>query len=203
MSGNEQEWRDIEGWGGIYVGLYQISNDGCVRRVKGGKGTQAGRILKPAPSSSGYLSVSLSVDGKPKTRFVHQLVAQAFIPNPDKKGDVDHIDRNRVHNHVSNLRYATRSENLTNTAGRTNSGIKHIYRTHDHGYPVFRVAIKRGDKYLVHKRFYIKDRDEGEVRAEVVAYRNEKYAELGIRVNDRPADGDGKAGGEGTGVVHK
>jgi hypothetical protein len=178
MSG-EQEWRDIEGYGGIYVGVYQVSNDGCVRRVK------TGRILKPGPSGNGYLTVHLYADGKPKTCKVHRLVAEAFVPNPDNKPDVDHVDRNKLNNHVSNLRWATGAENNINTAGRTNTGKKHICRTLNHrGKPEFHVAIRRGRKRVVSKWFPIKDRDEAEVLAEADAYRREKYSELGILAID-------------------
>ena len=190
MSGEQvREWRDVVGWGGKYVGLYQVSNDGCVRRVKGGMGAKVGRILKQHLDRAGYLVVRLSVDGMSNTRRVHQLVAQAFCPNPDAKYAVDHIDRNKVNNHVSNLRYATRAENAINTAGRTNTGIKHISKSRSNGYPAFFVSIRRGRKNVVRKYFPIKDRDEDDVLAEAVAYRNEKYTELAIQADDREADG--------------
>jgi hypothetical protein len=180
MSG-EQEWRDIEGYGGVY----QVSNDGCVRRVKGGPGAKAGRVLKPNPNSNGYLTVGLYGDGKPKKHTVHRLVAEAFIPNPDNKPEVDHVDRNKLNNHMSNLRWATSSENNINRPGRSNTGFKHISRTHDrHGNQAFHVSITRGRKYLVNKKFYIRDRDEAEGLAEADAYRREKYSELGILAID-------------------
>jgi hypothetical protein len=171
MSG-EQEWRDIGD------GTYQVSNDGCVRRVK------TGRVLKQGPNSNGYLTVCPYADGKQNTRTVHRLVAEGFVPNPDNKPEVDHIDRNKLNNHMSNLRWVTRSENNINTAGRSNTGFKHICRKRNSGKPVFYVAIERGGKVVVSKRFYIKDRDEAEVLAEADAYRREKYSELGIEVID-------------------
>jgi hypothetical protein len=190
MSG-EQEWRDIEGYGGIYVGVYQVSNDGCVRRVK------TGRVLKPCPHSNGYLTVCLCMDGKRETCNVHRLVAEGFVPNPDNKPEVDHIDRDKQNNRVSNLRWATRSENNINTAGYSNTGFKHIYRKRNSGKPVFYVTITRGRKNVVSKRFYIRDRDEAEVLAEAVAYLNDRCAELGIEVIDRQVDGSGPVGGDG------
>lgn len=184
MSGEQvREWRDVVGWGGIYIGVYQVSNDGCVRRVK------TGRILKQYPNRGGYLGVGLCVDGMPNTRRVHQLVAQAFCPNPDAKYAVDHIDRNRQNNHVTNLRYATPSENSINTAGYSNTGIKHISKSRSNGYPAFFVSIRRGRKNVVRKYFPIKDRDEDDVRAEAEAYLRERCIEHGIQVDDRQADG--------------
>ncbi len=131
--------------------------------------------------------MTLSVDGKPNGRTVHRMVARAFIPNPENNDEVDHIDRNRVHNHVLNLRWVTHSENNINKAGRSNTGIKHISRVHSRG--VFQVSLYRGGKDLFRKCFLIKDRDEAEVLAEALAYRNEKYEEHGIQVDDREADG--------------
>jgi len=66
----------------------------------------------------GYLISSLSKNGKKKMFRLHQLVAKAFIPNPLSKETVNHIDGNKLNNHVSNLEWNTREENN-----------KHAYRT--------------------------------------------------------------------------
>ena len=146
---------------------------------------KTGRLMKPSLLSTGYLKVCLCVDDKQNTRTIHQLVAHAFIPNPDDKGEVDHIDRDKLNNHVTNLRWATRAENSINVAGRSNTGIKHISKTLYRGKPAFCVSIYRGGKHVVNKYFYIKDRDEAEVLAEAEAYRNEVCAELGIVIIDK------------------
>ena len=104
---------------------YLIYDDGRVwsRRRKGANG----RFLKPQKNRQGYHTVKLSREGKPKTLPVSRLVALHYIPNPENKAEVDHIDRNPLNNHVSNLRWATRQENCdnigmknTNTSGHKN-----------------------------------------------------------------------------------
>ena len=47
-------------------------------------------------------------------KYVHRIVAELFIPNPDNKPEIDHIDTNKINNRVDNLRWVTRKENLNN-----------------------------------------------------------------------------------------
>ena len=99
-----EEWRPI-----VDYPEYEVRNGGNVRR--------GGRVLKPG-YSIGYLLVVLSSNNTQKTQLVHRLVASAFIPNPDNKPQVDHINRIRSDNRVENLRWATVSENQINTLTR-------------------------------------------------------------------------------------
>lgn len=115
-----EEWRDIEG----YEGLYQVSNYGRVKSLKryitlNGKNQHCiyhtkkvikERIMKYGINSHGYCQVMLHNNGKKKNKSIHQLVAQAFIPNPDKKPTVNHINGDKLNNSVDNLEWATCKE---------------------------------------------------------------------------------------------
>lgn len=87
---------------------YHVSNFGRVKSLKWGKQ----KILKPTITKQGYLRVILSKDNKVKTFKVYRLVAEAFIPNPDKKPEVDHVYGMKFDNSVWNLRWATSAENV-------------------------------------------------------------------------------------------
>lgn len=93
-------WRDIVG----YEGIYQVSNKGRIRN-------KHGRIRKTG-NLNGYKTINLYKNNKGKTRYVHRIVAQAFINNYDEKLDVNHIDFNRANNNVKNLECVTRGENF-------------------------------------------------------------------------------------------
>ena len=73
-----------------------------------------GKFLKPYYNDNGYLQINLCKNGKPKKLYIHRLVCKSFHENPDNKKCVDHIDRNKINNWVSNLRWVTRSENQKN-----------------------------------------------------------------------------------------
>lgn len=110
-------WRDVPD----YVGLYQVSNLGRVksldRDLKGGAGskgirTYKGKVLNQENMKAGYRGIRLWVNGKSKRYSAHQLVALAFIPNPDDKRTVNHINGCKTDNNVCNLEWHTYSENL-------------------------------------------------------------------------------------------
>ena len=86
------------------------------------------KIFLKANPSGGYLTVSLSNSGDVETLLIHRLLALHYIPNPQHKSDVDHIDRNKRNNNLSNLRWATHSENMKNVEIRKDnkSGFKNI-----------------------------------------------------------------------------
>lgn len=94
-------WRKVIGFNN-----YSVSDDGQVRN------DLTGKLKNPTINKrNGYYYVDLYVNNKRTKRPVHRLVAEAFILNPDGKQTVDHIDGVRTNNRVSNLRWATYSEN--------------------------------------------------------------------------------------------
>ena len=97
----KEEWKDIPG----YDGYYEISNTGRIRICNSGK------ILKQSDHTSGYKSVRLWNGSNYKNHYVHRLVAEAFIPNPDNKPTVNHKDENKKNNSANNLEWMTYLEN--------------------------------------------------------------------------------------------
>ena len=95
-------WKDIPG----YEGIYQASNTGKIKSLSR-KYHPKDKLLTPY-NRSGYLCVGLYK----KYQFVHRLVAETFIPNPENKPTVNHKDGDRYNNYVENLEWATYSENI-------------------------------------------------------------------------------------------
>lgn len=106
-------WKDIK-W---YEGQYIVSNLGNVRSLDRYVNTYhgpricLGQPLKQYIGHDGYLHVALSKRKKHKRIMAHRLVAEAFIPNPDNKPQVNHIDGDKQNNCVDNLEWCTASEN--------------------------------------------------------------------------------------------
>ena len=110
----EEKWKDIEG----YEGIYQVSNTGKVKSLKrsvkhytGSTRTVNERLLKHT-IVNGYCHVDLSKYGKRERFLVHRLVASAFLKNPNRKPQVNHIDGNKINNNVNNLEWSTANENV-------------------------------------------------------------------------------------------
>ena len=129
---HEEIWMDIEG----FEGRYQVSNLGRVMSIVTNHG-KPHRSLKPQYARN-YFYVNLSIKDKSHTKDVHRMVAKAFVPNPDNKPMVNHIDGVKLNNNASNLEWVTCSENH-----------KHAYasglRTHEVG--ATGMKLGRSSKY--------------------------------------------------------
>lgn len=107
----EVDWRTV-----VDRPKYEISSTGYVKNKK------TGRILSPESyKDKSYLFVGLCGDGGRKMKLIHRMVAEAFIPNPDNKPEVNHKDGNKTNNRVDNLEWVTSSENVIHAY---NTGLK-------------------------------------------------------------------------------
>lgn len=101
-----------------YEGYYEISILGEVRGIERmvvtekGLRTIKGKKIKTRIYNDGYVEIRLSIDGKKKTTFLHILLAKAFIPNPDNKPEINHINGIKTDNWIENLEWVTHSENM-------------------------------------------------------------------------------------------
>lgn len=100
-----ENWKDIVG----YEGLYRVSSLGRVMTLNY-RHTGVERILKQQTDKGGYKCVTLTYGGR-KSYKVHRLVAEAFIPNPENKPQVNHINEDKSDNRVENLNWMTNREN--------------------------------------------------------------------------------------------
>ena len=161
---SEEIWRDIP----EYEGLYEASSHGRVRSKEGkvtyseyhGKRVWKSRILKEKnPNKNGRRDrrVDLWKDGKSKTLLVSRIVAITFIPNPDNKKFINHIDGDHRNNHVENLEWATSTENnnhaFDNDLIGTNIRIKLIRKSDNKKYE-FR-SMARASEFLGRNKGYI------------------------------------------------
>ena len=98
---------------------YSVSTNGRIRRETPGSNAKVG-VIKNAQvnKKTGYTHCKVSGSEGKRSVSIHRLVAEAFIPNPLGLREIDHIDRNKENNHVHNLRWVTRRENMKNIIGK-------------------------------------------------------------------------------------
>ena len=96
------KWKKIE----QLNNLYEVSDSGLIRKIKTGK------LLKPKLNHKGYERITILIKGNRYIFRVHRLVAQAFIPNPLNKPQVNHKNGIKTDNRVDNLEWVSNSENI-------------------------------------------------------------------------------------------
>lgn len=143
-----EQWADVDG----YVGIYQISSHGRVRsldRIDSDGNTRRGKILNPGATQKGYLKVSLWAAGSREERYVHRMVAEAFIDYRASLPQVNHLDGDPGNNHRSNLEWVTNAENLTHARRVLKKGVRAVYGIHQEdgrrvNFPSLQHAVEAG-----------------------------------------------------------
>ncbi len=105
---NKEIWMPVRG----FEGWYQVSNLGKVRRIRPGKATKIGRLLKTYLGSRGRFRVGLCKDGREYTKEVARLVANAFLGECPEGKEINHIDYDCANDRADNLEYISHSENI-------------------------------------------------------------------------------------------
>ena len=156
-----------------YEGLYKINKNGDVWSCKRKK------FLSIYKDNYGYFCLKLSKDNHKTHHLLHRLLAQVFIPNSENLPLIDHIDQNKTNNNLDNLRWCSHSTNQRNKKkGKANSS--GFYNISTNGNEYWRISFEKDNKILFSKH-YNKNKYTIE---EVVAIRNEKYIEFGIKKTD-------------------
>lgn len=150
MTNTNEIWYDLVEFNGFYV----INHSGEVKSKSttsnrcGRK--PSGRVLKTSITNVGYRTVGLSINGKQKRRSIHRLLAITFIPNPENKRCVNHIDCDRLNNDLSNLEWATYSEN-NSYAFKVGGQRKYIGEKHSQNILTEKDVLEIRKNYQKHK----------------------------------------------------
>lgn len=149
-----EEWRCVKDFP-----HYLVSSLGRVKSLPGdSKGVVkyriAEKILKTIINNHGYKWVNLYNGTKRKSCYVHRLVAEAFIPNPENKPNIDHINTDTLDNRVENLRWVTQKENLHNpiSATRRIEAVRIVCQTEEFRSKMSNiVSTQMKNEYIRHK----------------------------------------------------
>lgn len=150
---NAEVWKPVTEEG--FEDFYEVSNFGRIRSVdrivesKRGPLNYKGRIISTPLNDDGYPAFNFCYAGKKKAARVHQVVAKAFIPNPNDLPEVNHKDENKENNHVTNLEWCTREYNMNYGTGleRMKRHPNQLKRQKESRSPI--VGIKIDDKSLI------------------------------------------------------
>lgn len=107
------DYKDVVG----YEGLYKVNNKGDILSLGNGKSFFGVKHLIPAKQENGHMVVTLHKNGNQITKKVHRIVAEAFIPNPNKYETINHINHNKEDNNVENLEWCTQRYNNVDEHG--------------------------------------------------------------------------------------
>ena len=147
----DEIWEDIKG----YEGLYKVSNMGRLKRLHRKIVTKFNvtRILPEKIrfqylNNKGYLMISLTKNKVMRTHSVHQLVAIAFIPNPENKKTINHINGIKIDNKIGNIEWATQRENVKHAY---DTGLKKCMKgSKNHSAKLTGTDVKQIRKLLAH-----------------------------------------------------
>ncbi|AXH72008.1 MAG: NUMOD4 motif-containing protein [Podoviridae sp. ctbj_2] len=129
-------WKDVEG----FEGIYQVSNLGNFKSL-GNNFSRKEKLVKPWRNNYGYLVIELHQGGKTARRLAHRVVAQAFIANPENKSQVNHKNKDREDNKVSNLEWNSPVENVHHEFG--------IVREEQQAKDIAKIEAKYGIKLAI------------------------------------------------------
>lgn len=115
-----EEWKTIENYPD-----YMISSMGRIKSFKKGKEI----ILKPILSKVGYYYVNLQNNGKRKVHYIHRLLGKYYIPNPENKPCINHINTDKTDNRIDNLRWVTQKENCNNLTTKQKQSSNNNYKS--------------------------------------------------------------------------
>lgn len=118
----DEAWKEVLG----YDTLYEVSNLGRVRTRRHDElgYTKEYRFVEPCDNGKGYLRFNWKVGGKQKTAYLHRLVAEAFIPNPEGLNEINHLDEDKTNCRVDNLEWCTHAYNCRYGTRNIRSGEK-------------------------------------------------------------------------------
>lgn len=120
-NGSEIEiWKDVRD----FEGIYQVSNLGRIKSLNYRNTGKPGIITPMHRNCDKYLRISLSKKGKKEYRYLHRIVAEAFIPNPYNFPEVNHLDTNPRNCRLDNLEWCTRQHNINYYKTRLNRSKK-------------------------------------------------------------------------------
>ena len=114
--------------------MYKVTRDGQVISPR------LGKPMKLQMHQNGYYNVQVRVNGKPTTKYVHRMVAEEYIPNPDNKPEVNHINEDKLDNMVENLEWVTSKENLRHSAKLSYMAVEVIKEAWSNGHSQSAIA---------------------------------------------------------------